>query len=159
AYSIALATAAATIGEGEALRPGRRAQADLLRCIFGNPFRVVPFNSAWKVPEIARLARAAYDARLLPAGHLDPAHLEVLAGPLEEAGGTDEPALRHLRGFAWCLRCEGTGRSPYDLGYAPPPREPCPDCGASGWLKTEAPHVRGCWVIDMLIDSRDSEVP
>ena len=44
-----------------------------------------------------RLARPAYEDRLLPSGHLDPVRLAVLADALEEAGCTDESILTHLR--------------------------------------------------------------
>ena len=44
------------------------------------------------------LAQAAYDQRTLPAGHLDPARLAVLADALDEAGCTDADVLNHLRG-------------------------------------------------------------
>jgi hypothetical protein len=43
------------------------------------------------------LARAAYDERHLPSGHLDPARLLVLADALEEAGATDARLLGRLR--------------------------------------------------------------
>src|SRR5262245_12673356 len=62
------------------------AQAELLRCIGGNPFRPVRCDPAWLAPTVVRLARGAYDERLLPSGHLDPQRLQVLADALEEAG-------------------------------------------------------------------------
>ena len=62
---------------------------------------------------IGKLAEAAYTARSLPQGELDPARLAVLADALEDAGCTDADILGHLRG--------------------------------------PGPHVRGCWVIDLLL--------
>ena len=51
------------------------------------------------VPPVAHvLARAAYEERELPSGHLDNARLGVLSDALEEAGCTDEALLGHLRG-------------------------------------------------------------
>jgi hypothetical protein len=47
---------------------------------------------------VVRLAQAAYEDRLLPGGHLDPARMGVLADALEEAGLTDAELLHHLRG-------------------------------------------------------------
>jgi hypothetical protein len=73
---------------------------DLLRCLVGNPFRPVAVNPAWLAWQggaIPRLAQAAYDQRELPGGHLDPAHLAVLADALEEAGCSDPHILGHLR--------------------------------------------------------------
>ena len=43
------------------------------------------------------LAQAAYDQRILPIGHLDPARLAVLSDALEETGCTDAELLGHLR--------------------------------------------------------------
>jgi hypothetical protein len=99
----------------EALQEGAR-QADLLRDICGNPFRPPPIDPcllAWNDGLVIKLARASYDDRLLPSGHLDPARLAVLADALEEAGA-DAGLLRHLR--------------------------------------AEGPHVRGCFLIDALLD-------
>jgi hypothetical protein len=77
----------------------RRAQADLLRDLFANPFRAPPdLAPALLTPEVLVQARAAYDDRLLPSGHLDPARLAALADALEEAGCTDAGLLGHLRG-------------------------------------------------------------
>jgi hypothetical protein len=74
------------------------AQAGLLRCLFGNPLRPVTSNPSWLTPSVTDLTQAAYEHRHLPSGNLDPARLAVLADALEEAGGTDEAILSHLRG-------------------------------------------------------------
>ncbi len=78
------------------------AQAALLRCIFGNPFRpplaLGPSVRAWNHRCVVRLAQAAYDDRLLPEGTLDPARLAVLLDALEEAGCNDVEIRGHLRG-------------------------------------------------------------
>jgi hypothetical protein len=73
------------------------AQAVLLRDIFGNPFHPVRLAPAWRSPTVMSLAQAAYDERLLPSGHLDPARLAVLADSLEEAGCSEQAVLDHLR--------------------------------------------------------------
>ena len=73
------------------------ARADLLRDIFGNPFRPVAISPAWRTPQVVALAQAAYDQRELPAGTLDPARMAVLADALEEAGCTDADVLNHCR--------------------------------------------------------------
>jgi hypothetical protein len=78
----------------------RIAQAGLLRCVFGNPFRslAVPHSwLTWDSGTVPRLARAVYDNRT-PAGTLDNDRLAVLADALEEAGCEDAEVLGHLRG-------------------------------------------------------------
>jgi hypothetical protein len=84
-----------------------RAEAVSLRCIFGNPFRPVRFNSTWRTPQAIALARTDYEERRFE-------DLPLLADALEEAGCTDAAILAHLRG--------------------------------------PGPHVRGCWVVDLVLD-------
>jgi hypothetical protein len=82
----------------------QRAQANLLRCIFGPlPFRPLPPVSApllaWNDCLVVHMANAAYEHQGLPSGHLDPARLAVLCDALEEAGcPPDHELLLHLRG-------------------------------------------------------------
>jgi hypothetical protein len=88
------------------------AQADLLRCIIGNPFRprvsLAPSLLQGNDGLVRRLAEEAYQQRL-SSGLLDNARLAVLADALEEAGCTDADLLGHLRGpgphtrACWCL--------------------------------------------------------
>jgi hypothetical protein len=97
-------------------RVNTREQTDLLREIFGNPFRVVladPSWLTWNGGTPLRLAQSAYYERALPEGTLNNARLAVLADALEESGCTVIEILTHLRG--------------------------------------PGPHVRGCWVIDLLL--------
>jgi hypothetical protein len=76
----------------------RAALAGLVRCVFGpRPFRGVPRDPAWLTADVLTLARAAYDNRILPSGHLDPDRLLVLADAVEEAGCTEAAVLDHLR--------------------------------------------------------------
>jgi hypothetical protein len=89
-------------------------QSDLLRDVFGNPFRPSTCDPAWRTPDTLALAQAAYEERQLPAGTLDATRLAVLADALEEAGCSDRAMLSHLR-------------------------EP-------------GPHVRGCWVVDLILN-------
>jgi hypothetical protein len=84
----------------------------LLRDIFGNPFRPVVPDPAWRTPPVLTLADAAHKDRVLPAGTLDATCLCILGDALEEAGCDKAGILTHLRG--------------------------------------PAPHVRGCWVVDLL---------
>jgi hypothetical protein len=68
---------------------------DLIRDLFGNPFRPPPpLDTAWLAwgdGTVARLARAIYDERAFD-------RLPVLADALEEAGCTAAGILGHLRG-------------------------------------------------------------
>jgi hypothetical protein len=88
-------------------------QAQLLRDIFGNPFRPVSFDPAWRTTTVLALAQAAYQERSLPAGTLDVTRLAILADALEDAGCTDADILSHCR--------------------------------------NPGPHVRGCWVVDLVL--------
>jgi hypothetical protein len=77
------------------------AQVAVVRELFGNPFRPVTADPAWRSWDggaLARLAQAAYDDRQLPQGALNPTRLAVLADALEDAGCTDAAMLSHLRG-------------------------------------------------------------
>jgi len=75
----------------------RKSQASLLRDIFGNPFRPVALDPAWRTPTATALATAAYEERSLSAGTLDPARLAVLADALDDAGCTEAAILDHCR--------------------------------------------------------------
>ena len=68
-----------------------------IRELFGNPFRPVPIDPAWRTSTALSLAQAAYDERQLPAGTLDPDRLAVLADALMDAGCDSEDLLGHLR--------------------------------------------------------------
>jgi hypothetical protein len=72
-------------------RVERAAQAGLLRCIFGNPFRPVAFDPAWRTETVVALARGMDESR-------DFAALPVLADALEDAGCADAELLAHCRG-------------------------------------------------------------
>jgi hypothetical protein len=111
--------AGATTDDGELAYKKQAAESrvlcGLLRDIIANPFRPPPPILAavlqWNDGLVCHLAEQAYEHRMLPAGHLDPERLAVLADALEEAGANAE-MVEHLRG----------------------PR----------------PHVRGCYVVDLL---------
>lgn len=93
------------------------AQSHFLRDLI--PFHRVGIDAAvlsWNHNTVVRLAQAAYDDRLLPAGILDTMLLGILADALEEAGCSDRVILEHLRS-------PGT-------------------------------HVRGCWVVDLILGKR-----
>jgi hypothetical protein len=86
----------------------RAVQSDLLRDIFGNPFRPAAVDPAWltwRDGTVRRLAEVIYAERRF-------ADLPVLADALEEAGCDNPDILNHCRG---------------------------------------GEHVRGCWVVDLLL--------
>jgi hypothetical protein len=76
---------------------------DLVRCVFGNPYRpvaaIAPPWLAWGDGTVPKLAESAYAERTLPEGALDPARLALVADALEDAGCTDADLLGHLRGL------------------------------------------------------------
>ncbi len=137
--------------------------AALLRDVVGNPFRPPqPLyrlakldDSGWsglhKVPDspwlthndgaVAKLAKVIYDERKFDA-------LPMLADALQEAGCDDEAILRHCRGMDRHPRC---GVQSHDLE--------CEACGVRLYGQDvqavcrfkQGPHVRGCWVLDLLL--------
>ena len=97
---------ASDAGWDEADAAESAAQAALLRDVFGNPFRPVTFEAAWRTPAAVALASQMYESRDFSA-------MPILADALQEAGCEDEQILQHCRG---------------------------------GGL-----HVRGCWVVDLVL--------
>jgi hypothetical protein len=87
-----LAAAARDLNAARGNKPAaeKRAQADLARCLFGNPFRPAAFDARWRTSTAVGLARAVYTERTFD-------RLPILADALEEAGCDDEPMLRHCR--------------------------------------------------------------
>jgi hypothetical protein len=82
------------------------AQSDILRDIFGNPFRPVTFDAKWRTSTALALAEQMYGTREFSA-------MPILADALQDAGCDNEGILEHCR-----------------------------------WL---GPHVRGCWVVDLVL--------
>jgi hypothetical protein len=82
------------------------AQSNLLRDIFGNPFRPVSFDPCWRSADAVGVARGIYEDRAFD-------RLPLLADALMDAGCDDEQVIGHCRG--------------------------------------DGPHVRGCWVVDMVL--------
>ncbi len=78
----------------DAMRYDERAvQCDLLRDIFGNPFRAGTLDPewlAWQDGTILKLAQSIYEERAFD-------HLPILADALEEAGCTNTDILDHCR--------------------------------------------------------------
>jgi hypothetical protein len=72
--------------------PAERAvQSDLLRDVFGNPFRPGRWDPSWRTETTTSLARRIYDAREFSA-------MPILADALEDAGCTSADVLGHCRG-------------------------------------------------------------
>jgi hypothetical protein len=80
--------------------------ADLLRCVVGNPFRPVAFDPRWRTEDVLGLGRGIYEDRAFD-------RLPLLADALMDAGCDSDDILSHCRG--------------------------------------EGPHVRGCWVVDLVL--------
>jgi hypothetical protein len=79
---------------------------DLVRDVFGNPFRPVAFDPCWRTGTAVALARQMYEGR-------DFALMPILADALQDAGCEHPDILAHYRG--------------------------------------PGPHVRGCWVVDLVL--------
>ncbi|VTU01988.1 Uncharacterized protein OS=Sorangium cellulosum (strain So ce56) GN=sce5710 PE=4 SV=1 [Gemmataceae bacterium] len=77
-----------------------------LRDIFGNPFRPVAIDPAWRTSTVVALARGIYDEKAFD-------RMPILADALQDAGCDNDNVLSHCRG--------------------------------------DGPHVRGCWVVDLLL--------
>ena len=67
-----------------------RKQTAFMRDIFGNPFRPVSFNPAWRTDTAVSLARQMYESREFGA-------MPILADALQDAGCEDEHILNHCR--------------------------------------------------------------
>ena len=65
-------------------------QANLLRDIFGNPFRSVEFQLEWFTADVLALARGIYADRAFD-------RMPILADALQDAGCDDDDILNHCR--------------------------------------------------------------
>jgi|GEM_PF-5757293 len=64
---------------------------DIIRDIFGNPFRPVAFSPEWRTSTVVSLARGMYDSRDFSA-------MPILADALQDAGCEQAEILDHCRG-------------------------------------------------------------
>jgi hypothetical protein len=69
---------------------GRIDLAGILRDIFGNPFRPVPFAAEWRTDTALALARQMYESRDFSA-------MPILADALQDAGCDSDDVLNHCR--------------------------------------------------------------
>jgi hypothetical protein len=67
------------------------AQAHLIRCILGNPFRPVALESTWRTSTVVALAQGIYDERAFD-------RMPILADALQDAGCDNDDVLTHCRG-------------------------------------------------------------
>ncbi len=84
----------------------KKAHANIIRDIFGNPFRPVSFEADWRTYNTTAIAREMYVSRDFSA-------MPILADALQDAGCDNKRILDHCR----------------------KPGE----------------HVRGCWVVDLVL--------
>ena len=81
-------------------------QLELVRDVFGNPFRTVTMYRDWLTSTVTAMARRMYGSRDFDA-------MPILGDALQDAGCNEPDVLDH---------CRGPG-----------------------------PHVRGCWVVDLVL--------
>jgi hypothetical protein len=84
------------VAGGEAERAEREVQAKLVRDIFPNPFRPLPFHPTsfspeWRTSTAVALARQMYESRDFGA-------MPILADALQDAGCDNDEVLSHCRG-------------------------------------------------------------
>src|SRR5262249_38405908 len=95
---------ACALRELPSVSPG---SAALVREVFGNPFRPVAFNPAWRTADMTLLAHGIYAEKAFD-------RMPILADALQDAGCDSGDILDHCRGHG--------------------------------------PHVRGCWVVDLVLE-------
>ena len=92
-------------------------------------------------------------------GILDPARLGQIADAVDEACGSlgvvaPEEVTRHLRGWVMCCnKSSWAGMTCLKgdiLSGAIPKWVPCLKCHGTGWLRSTADHVVGCFAVEML---------
>jgi len=93
-------------------------------------------RSPWLTETVANLATVIYAERAFD-------RLPILGDALEDAGCTNEDVLRHCRGWERVL----LDPNAYEPGE-PPLWLRLKDC----WKKTDGPHARGCWVLDLILN-------
>lgn len=138
-------------------------KAVLLRDIFGNPWRPVLFRDSngrllqktgdtamavsgwltWNDATVPRIAQAIYDEQRFE-------EMPILADALEEAGCDNEAILRHCRSEERCQDCSGKGQASDSDRFGWWMAE-CETCRGTGGQPLLGPHVRGCWVLDLLL--------
>jgi hypothetical protein len=90
-YDMAIAVAASAECATNDHSKQRTIQAELIRDIFGNPFRPVTFDTNWRTSTAVALAQQMYDTR-------DFSTMPILADALQEVGCDNADILDHCRG-------------------------------------------------------------
>ncbi len=75
---------------GEHFRADTARNADVVREVFGNPFRPIAFDPIWRTSDVMLLASGIYDDRAFD-------QLPILADALQDAGCDSDDILAHLR--------------------------------------------------------------
>lgn len=78
------------VANGE-LVPNAPEKAQLIRDVFGNPFRKVVFGKTWRTDTSVAFARQMYESR-------DFSTMPILADALQDAGCDNDDILHHCRG-------------------------------------------------------------
>lgn len=82
----------------------RRRHCDLLRDLFGNPFKPVKFAPGWRVASAVAVGKSIYEDHAFE-------RMPILADALEDAGCNDAAVLEHCRGpgphFLGCWVIDG----------------------------------------------------
>ena len=107
---------------GDHFRAEVAAQAAVVRDVFGNPFRPVRFDPAWRTADVTLLAEGIYNERAFDRS-------PILADALQDAGCNAADLLAHLR---------DPSLIPWDRPDGAP--GPPPVC-----------HARGCWALDLVL--------
>ena len=167
---------------GPSKEPTHTQRADLLRCIFGNPWRPVKMSvdyfddskgnhthvfedPAWQTPTVVSIAQNIYDSR-------DWSAMPVLADALLEAGLPETVECGDCKNGFVGVKCSGCGGD--GLSTGPPEcrtcrrcdgtgtmsKKFCPSCNGTGrlphpvllHLRSGSQHARGCLVIDVLLN-------
>jgi len=68
----------------------RERLARVLRCVFGNPFKAIAFDPAWRTANVTKQAQGIYEERAFE-------RMAVLGDALEETGCTSPEILNHCR--------------------------------------------------------------
>lgn len=108
----------------------------------------------WLTPTVLEIAKSIYDNE-------DWGVMPILGDALEDAGCDNEYVLRHCRGQERCIFCRGTGEEHFIADrvgdslrherWRVPLASVCMDCNGTGWRTLRGPHVRGCWVVDLIL--------
>lgn len=132
----------------------KKQKAALLRDIIGNPWKLqgLLLDRRWLTPAVVSLTKAAYEER--PGRVCETCHGH---GDWIEEHLSQSRVVGHSR--IGCLACHNTGRiedGELDNNRLAVLADALDDAGCDNemiltHLRSEGPHVRGCWVLDLLL--------